>query len=639
MQASIYFRLKWFLLGVIWLCPLPGHAIQLEVPLRLEQGFLQRMLAEQIYTDADGEARVWDDGKNCNVFILSAPELDIENGQVHTKSVARARVGTVLRDTCLSIINWNGFIEIFQEPLLSSSSGVVEFRVVDSKIYTEDGKSQGVLGTLWNWIKQYVHPRFNRLQLDLHPVLNELKELLELVFLLNPDGIRQVMDSVSFGSVDVANGRIELGIRIDVPEYTVSTVPAESEPVLTEDELIRWEEAWQHWDAFLTLVIKHAGTDTDIHDLRSALLAVLLDARQDLLEVLIPSVPDAPDPVPELFVKTWERLAPELRRVSETQPTASALNYLSFITAADALLAIQTVEEETGFALTADGLRHMARMIAPAYPRDPLHYDTAVDPELRALFGFGSPLPPPEIVPASVHSPEIDQSIDISFQPAGTLMFAGIPALILSTLPALIRREDPYLMLVNRLNGWVPTVQVLKEYLPQMQLLLDLVALSTLKEKKLDAEFNDLYRSLVLATAWQESCWRQYVKVKGEVKPIRSHAGAVGIMQVNQHVWRGFYDVNSLQHDVGYNAEAGSEILHHYLVDYALAKGEQNQTGGIDNLPRATYALYNGGPKHMTRYRREQASVSLRAIDNAFWEKFQTIRSGNTLAVAECYTG
>ncbi|MBM2829322.1 MAG: hypothetical protein HW411_112 [Gammaproteobacteria bacterium] len=627
MQASICFRLKWFFLGTLCLCPLPGHALQLEVPLRLEQGFLQRAMVEQIYTEAESEARVWDDGKDCNIFILSAPELGIENGQVRTKSAARARIGTALGDICLSIIDWDGFIEVFQEPLLSSSPGIVEFRVVDSKIYAEDGESQGVIGTLWNWSKSYVHPRFNRLRLDLNPVLNELKGLLKLMFPQNTGSAGQILDSVALRSVDVADDRIELGVRFEAPEHAVTTAPAEPEPALTEEELARWEESWQGWDAFLTLVIKHAGVDTDLYDLRSALLAVLLDARQDLIEVFVPSVPDAPDPVPGLFIRTWERLAPELRRVSETLPTTSALNYLSFITAADALVAIQTMEEETGFVLTADALRRMARMIAPADPRDPLHYDIAVDPELRTLFGFGPPLPSP------------DEHSEFT-APGEARLYGGTFATMLGLfLPALIVRGSTYHALVDRLNGWVPTLKVLDEYLPLVQQLLDHVAQTILKEKKLDAQFNDLYRPLVLATAWQESCWRQYIKVGGKVKPIRSPVGAVGIMQVNQHVWRGFYDVNSLQNDVGYNAEAGSEILHHYLVDYAIAKGEHNQAGGNDNLPRATYAMYNGGPKHITRYRRDLASKSLRAIDNAFWEKFQAVRSGNTLAVAECYTG
>jgi len=110
-------------------------------------------------------------------------------------------------------------------------------------------------------------------------------------------------------------------------------------------------------------------------------------------------------------------------------------------------------------------------------------------------------------------------------------------------------------------------------------------------------------------------------------------------MQINQHVWRGFYDLDKLQHNVGYNAEAGSEILHHYLVDYAIARGEHNHEGGIDNLVRATYAMYNGGPRHISRYRNENTSSSLRVIDIGFWEKFQKVRAGNTMAVARCYTG
>jgi soluble lytic murein transglycosylase-like protein len=349
-------------------------------------------------------------------------------------------------------------------------------------------------------------------------------------------------------------------------------------------------------------------------------------------------VSDAPDPVPELFVKTWEQLAPELRRISENTPTSSITSYLSFITAGDALTAIQMLEEETGFILTADALRRMAHMIEPAETGDPLQYNTEVDPELREVFGFGPPLPPPEENPAPT---ETDQLLNQSSPPADPIyVVGGMPAaLMLFFMPALIVYESAYQVLVNRMNGWVPKINALNEYLPQMQLLLDLVAQSTLQKKKLDSPFKELYRTLVLTTAWQESCWRQYVRARGEIIPIRSNAGAVGIMQINQHVWRGFYDIEGLQHNVGYNAEAGSEILHHYLVDYAIARGEQNHEGGLDNLMRATYAMYNGGPKHISRYRNENTSSSLRVIDKGFWEKFQKMRSGNTLAVAQCYSG
>jgi hypothetical protein len=64
-----------------------------------------------------------------------------------------------------------------------------------------------------------------------------------------------------------------------------------------------------------------------------------------------------------------------------------------------------------------------------------------------------------------------------------------------------------------------------------------------------------------------------------------------------------------------YNARAGSEILLHYLRDYAIEKGEHALPGGSRTVARATYAVYNGGPQHLTRYRVRNTRRSLRAID------------------------
>ena len=108
-------------------------------------------------------------------------------------------------------------------------------------------------------------------------------------------------------------------------------------------------------------------------------------------------------------------------------------------------------------------------------------------------------------------------------------------------------------------------------------------------------------------------------------------------MQVNQNVWRGIYQLEGLRKDIAYNAQAGGEILIHYLVDYAIRKGEHTKTGNNDNLARAAYAVYNGGPSHLRRYRIAKTSQSLKKIDRSFWKKYQTIKQGDELAVAQCY--
>jgi hypothetical protein len=188
-----------------------------------------------------------------------------------------------------------------------------------------------------------------------------------------------------------------------------------------------------------------------------------------------------------------------------------------------------------------------------------------------------------------------------------------------------------------RLNRWVPKRAELPEYLPLVRDLLRATAAETARAKSLAPAWRDLYGDLQLATAWQETCWRQFVRLGGTIRPLRSSAGAVGLMQVNVRAWRGFYDPRGLQSDIAYNGRAGSEILLHYLVDLAIAKGEHERKGGRENLVRAAYAAYNGGPSHLTRYRRATTPKSLRAIDASLFRKYEAVRQGRELDVARCF--
>jgi hypothetical protein len=102
-------------------------------------------------------------------------------------------------------------------------------------------------------------------------------------------------------------------------------------------------------------------------------------------------------------------------------------------------------------------------------------------------------------------------------------------------------------------------------------------------------------------------------------------------------VWHGFYDVRGLELDVVYNARAGAEILAHYLLDHAVRRGEHTRTGDADNLARSAYAMYNGGPSELRRYRRTSASRRVRAVDASFYEKYRETKAGRELGVARCF--
>ena len=125
---------------------------------------------------------------------------------------------------------------------------------------------------------------------------------------------------------------------------------------------------------------------------------------------------------------------------------------------------------------------------------------------------------------------------------------------------------------IARLNQWLPSDTDLDAYLATLDALLSEIAQQEQARAKVPPPFLDIYRTLLRATPWQETCWRQYVWESGRIEPLRSSAGLVGLVQINQHVWRGVYDLNKLASDIAYNARAGNEILVHYLVDFAIKK-------------------------------------------------------------------
>ena len=106
-------------------------------------------------------------------------------------------------------------------------------------------------------------------------------------------------------------------------------------------------------------------------------------------------------------------------------------------------------------------------------------------------------------------------------------------------------------------------------------------------------------------------------------------------MQVNRITWRSLYDVKGLNGDISYNGNAGAEILHHYLTRYVIPKKEDKQPGG--HLARSTYSAYNAGPGGVARYRGVRQSATWKKVDDAFWAKFQSVSSGQELAVKSCY--
>ncbi len=597
-----------------------AHARELRVPILFDHALLRQRLVQQVYTEPGESMHAWQDEDDCNSLVLSEPRLATVDGRIQVTSKAEARAATPIFGWCLFSLEWSGTLEVFERAVIDPQAPIVRFEVVDSNIYDAHGE-KGIAGKLWDLAKDTVAPRLAGVTFDLRGALHELGGVLTTV-LPRDDAAwtRAVADSVRLASIGAEEGGVRGVLAFEVPPRAPapdSALPREggAEPALTAEELARWERSWQQWDAFFTYVIKRVAVDAD--PARAELFAVLIDARLDLLEALAPTAPGQPDPVRGLFVKSWERLTPVLRELQPALPGQAGLEYLSFIAAGDALKALDELGEESPLDLSADGLRRMARIVGPRDEGDPLVYTTEIDPQLRELFGFGAPIEPPDEYPEE--------------GPVARLL-----ALLVGSAWA---ADGPDSALGKKLHRWVPSPEDVGQYLPLVRELLTQIGARTLDAAKLDPPFAEVYERAVLATAWQESCWRQWVKENGRVQTIQSPVGSVGLMQINKNVWRGVYDLGGLTGDVAYNVRAGAEILIHYLRDYAVKKGEHSVTGNVDNLARSTYAIYNGGPGHLRRYRDPKERADLKKIDTLFWTKYQAVKAGRELDVAQCLGG
>jgi soluble lytic murein transglycosylase-like protein len=656
----------------------PAIAGTVSVPIRLDEQFLRRLVIAQVFTEPGESAVIWDDPLGCGGLTLTDPKVTAKDGKLFVRSTADARWGISAGETCLLPVSWNGLVEVVEQPRIEADRPIVHFEVIDTSLYRKNGRKAGFAARFWSWINGYVHPRMSSISVDLHSPVENLRQFLPLILPAAYVGDAEAtLASVTLDAVRVEDGALVIDVELTSPDPAPGSVAVE-EPPLDVREV-------EQWDAFLTFVVKQAALDIEDVPLRATLLGVLLDSRYEIVEALTSPAPDARDPVPGLFRNAWARLAPALRDLEGHVPGGAALRYLAFVAAGDALLAIDRLGPGSGLDISADGLRRLARIVAPEETGDPLEYATVVDPSLRESFGFGPPLPLPASPPPLIEPPAPDGTAPSTTSTTTTTTVtsdqspttttttlapppptlpapaptappepAPVPSPVSDAgprapsplvaralawlIPAAEAADAPQTDASARLRNWAPTRKDLDQYLPIVQRVLHRASDDTLQKKPVDEPYSTIFRPLVLATAWKETCWRQFIRRAGKVIPLRSSAGAVGMMQVNPRVWRGFYDVSVLETDTAYNATAGAEILQHYLVDYAIRKKEHELGGGIDALARATYAAYNGGPGHLGRYRSAKTAKSLRQIDADFWRYYQTVKGGNELGVRECYS-
>lgn len=591
---------------------LPGIALsaatEVKVPLVVDQPHLERLLGSALGLDETGRGRVRTD--SCNYADLSDLRLDTQDQRLLVDLSLTAHSGVMVMGHCRGPGSVHSRLHLELKPAIDAEGMAVVFRAEGAELRRPDG-SPGLLSRPSRLLADsLVIPRLERTTIDVSGVLAAIDDLINEfkpgagsaeLLLGQRVRLRQV-------TAQAEGLRTELAISVRQPP----AVDLVAEPALHAEELLEWQRVEDELDGFLTVLIARLASQVDNRDLQLDFLALLLETRQRIAEALLVDDPSE-DPVRALFLEAWGGLKPLLTRLEPMDVADDRdLRLAGFIAAGDALAALDALGPEFGLEISRDGLRRLARLLlAGDAPLSFTPLPLVEDPALRRLFGL---------------------------DPHGPTIGPDLPSIQWWQRLLPLAHANP-VSLAESLRGVVASPATLDEYLDLVARLLDAVYSEHMENgSRIPADYQALFRPLVQATAWRESCWRHYVGPIDEPRVIRSSVGAVGMMQIMGRVWRGVYDVQRLEAEIEYNIAAGIEILEHYLVDYAIRRGEHQHPGGIDNLVRATYAAYNGGPRHLSRHRRDDTPASLRAIDESFWNEFVQIREEGWPPVARCFS-
>ncbi len=598
------------------------------IPVILDYPFVRSEFIRQAFNLPGERALPLNLNEGCTRIELWDPEVGPERSFLKLGSAIKIQAGLPLQNVCIPLTAWEGNIDLLQQFVFDQKTGRLGLQVMDFKTLGPGGKQTGIDKNLAGLIQSYLNPYLGKVNIDMAGAVKGLRNLMPL-FVKDQDRERfgSWLGTLRLGGVEMKEGAMILDVLMDVDAPTAAgDEQGTSLPATGIQALVK---AWEDWDAFLVYQIQALAGQSVTEDEKSSLLEALLDRRYEFVQALEEGTVSQ-DLILRQFTGTWQTLGSIFRKYLSTQLSGSPANYLSFIATADAIVSLSKSGLNVMPDINRSGLLQLAKLIGAKEADPALNYSPAVNNSLRTFFGFGD-LPDdqgPEFEGLEMDFPEEEAK-------------RGKPASLWSFLPFHIPMAHAQAQQsgIDEMKLWVLPKDNIAPYLSRIKMALEQAADDVLKKKKLNAKYHDLYRSAVFATAWQESCWRQFVTKGGKISPIFSYnKSSVGMMQINERVWRGIYKVENLRWNIHYNARTGCEILELYLRQYALKKPESK---GLDSntLARSLYAMYNGGPGQFKKFLVRKANNKFIKIDQLFWEKYSWTTSNRLDKISICLIG
>lgn len=600
------------------------------LPIRMDYSMLRALVIAKAFTEPNQTATIVSKADPCRKVVITEPRFRMEKNLLRSEAKLHVEVGTLLAGSCRLSMSWDGCIILYQRPRIDTQ-WVLSFESVDSTLLNVQHQPTHLPDMIWQLIAEHVYDFFDRIHIQLAPPVQQVKGVLLSLFPEdNRENASRLIESMRPGPIRILAQEVVVEILADTgqPAAQMGESPEEA---LTPEETAAFIQAWESYDSFLVAILQSLIHEPLSAEERSTVFAAIIDARHRFVDGLTrPQSRRGKDFVREQFIATWNRLSPVFRAHLGADPSKALLAYLSFFSASDALAALDKMGPTLGIEISQDGLIRLARLItqkeiASLQPTD------AVDPGLRKVMGLGEPI---EIVgPAyDVESLQVPLTEDEDTGSAVSRWFHRLWISVCHAADEIPPSE------IARIRQWIAVPGNVDNFVQQILVLLADVTEADMKKNPVPEKYRDLYRSIIAATAWQESCFRQYLMEKGKITYLRSYNNtSVGMMQVNEKVWKNIYDIKALRWDIRYNAQAGSEIVNQYFTRFVLPKvGKESDDATIAG---ALYALYNSGPGDLNNYFKRKAGGKPNMTDRLFSQKFEWVRQDRMNQITACLGG
>jgi hypothetical protein len=628
---------------LLWGTPMTARAERISFPLRIDYSLLRSLVVQTAFT-SHGQTAVLDDGVDpCRKITISEPRFFVKNETLRFETRLHVTAGTDFAGKCLLPIVWEGYLVLFQRPSIDRKNWVLSFDNQNSELLNTHHDPTKLPDVIWEMIESQVFDYLKRITINLAPPVSDLKSFLFPLF--DPDAAdraRRMLDSLRPGKIDIQKESMTVDLIADAEKIEVEPTTAAPESISAE-EMGSLITTWEAWDAFLVQIFQSLSKKPLSEDERRIIFSTLLDVRYRFVQELSDKSVSKKDFVREQFITAWRQLSPVFRNHLGNEPSKAILGYLAFFAAADALSGLDQLGPSFGFEISREGLVRLAKLLGEQGTSIELLYPREVDPVLRDILGMGPPMVvpgpafdtdsigteiPDEIIEETLPDPEKSEDMELS---TAVLSFFVKPCWALDSIP---EAE------IAAIRQWVLSPDNLADRLEQIKIMLTEAVDETLKKNMIPVSYGRVFLHAVSATGWQESCFRQFLEKKGKITYLLSYNNtSVGMMQVNERVWRGIYDLKHLRWNIRYNVRAGCEILEQYFTRYAL---KHPQTGQLDadSQAGALYAMYNSGPGDFQKYLKRIAAGGKRLMtDTLFQEKYQWVKKDHWNFITKCLGG